>query len=131
MQLIKVLKKIRSSKFFKNDHERTFLIKKNIFISLFLKGGSVIITFLLVPITINYIDSVQYGIWLTISSMIYWISVFDIGIGNGLKNEIARSIAVKDESNLKIFVSTSYAVLAIIAMFIFTIAFCNLRGDSF
>jgi len=106
--------------FFKNGHERTVQIKKNISISIFLKGGSVIITFLLVPLTINYINPVQYGIWLTISSMVYWINVFDIGIGNGLKNEIAYSLAIKDERNLRTYVSTGYAVLTIIAIFIFT-----------
>lgn len=105
----------------KQDQERTFLIRKNILLSFFLKGGSVLITFLLVPITINYINPVQYGIWLTLSSIIYWISVFDIGIGNGLKNEIAYSIAIKDESNFKKYVSTSYAVLTIIAIIIFVI----------
>lgn len=106
--------------FFKNGHDRTVQIKKNITLSIFLKGGSVIITFLLVPLTINYINPVQYGIWLTISSMVYWINVFDIGIGNGLKNEIAYSLAIKDERNLKTYVSTGYAVLTIIAIFIFT-----------
>ena len=106
--------------FFKKGNERTILIKKNILISFFLKGGSVVITFLLVPITINYINPVQYGIWLTISSMVYWINVFDIGIGNGLKNEIAYSLAIKDERNLRTYVSTGYAVLTIIAIFIFT-----------
>src|ERR1035437_4247420 len=111
--------KLKIFNFFESGHKRTLLVKKNIFFSFFLKGGSVIITFFLVPITINYINPVQYGIWLTISSMVYWINVFDIGIGNGLKNEIAYSLAIKDETNLKKYVSTSYAVLTIIAIFIF------------
>lgn len=107
------------SKILESTSERSSLIKKNILISFFLKGGSVIITFLLVPLTINYINPVQYGIWLTISALIYWISVFDLGIGNGLKNEIAHSIAIKDERNLKRYVSTSYAVLTLISISIF------------
>ncbi len=111
--------KLKIFNFFESGNERTLLIKKNILFSFFLKGGSVIITLLLVPLTINYISPVQYGIWLTISSMVYWINVFDIGIGNGLKNEIAYSLAIKDESNLKKYVSTSYAVLTIIAILIF------------
>jgi O-antigen/teichoic acid export membrane protein len=111
--------KLKASTFFESGHERTTKIRKNILFSFILKGGSVLITLLLVPLTINYINRVQYGIWLTISSIVYWINVFDIGIGNGLKNEIAYSLAVKDERNLKTYVSTSYAVLAIISIFIF------------
>lgn len=110
--------------FLQSIHERTSLIKKNIFFSVFLKGGSVIITFLIVPLTINYISPVQYGIWLTISSMIYWINVFDIGIGNGLKNKIAYALAINDEEGLKKYVSTCYAVLTIIALFIFLTFWC-------
>ncbi|MFD2937237.1 lipopolysaccharide biosynthesis protein [Spirosoma flavum] len=110
-------------KYLEKGHTRTIQIKKNIFITFLLKGGSVLITFLLVPLTINYINPVQYGLWLTISSMIYWISVFDIGIGNGLKNEIAYSIAIKDEGHIKKYISTSYAVLTIISLGIFTIFF--------
>ena len=55
--------------------------------------------------------------------MIYWINVFDIGIGNGLKNEIAYSIATKDENNIKKYISSSYAVLTIISIFIFIVFF--------
>lgn len=107
--------------FFQSDNVRTSLIKKNVLISVFIKGGSVCVAFLLVPITIDYINPMQYGVWLTISSMIYWISVFDIGIGNGLKNEIAYSIAVNDERNLKKYVSTSYAILTLITVGIFSL----------
>jgi O-antigen/teichoic acid export membrane protein len=102
---------------------RSLLVRKNILISFLLKGGSVLITFLLVPLTINYINPTQYGIWLTISSMIYWISVFDIGIGNGLKNEIAYSIAANEELNIKKYVSTGYAVLTMISILIFLLCF--------
>ena len=82
-----------------------------------------VITLLLVPLTINYIDPVQYGIWLTLSSIVTWINIFDIGIGNGLKNEIAYSLALKDESNIKNYVSTTYLVLSIIAIIIFVLFF--------
>lgn len=52
---------------------------------LFIKGGSILVGLLLVPLTLEYVDSESYGIWLTLSSMVAWISFFDIGINNGLK----------------------------------------------
>lgn len=104
-----------------NGTNRTLLVNRNILFSLILKGGSVLITLLLVPLTINYVNPVQYGIWLTISSIVYWVNVFDMGIGNGLKNEIAYSLALNDESNLKKYVSTSYVVLTVIATIIFVV----------
>lgn len=109
--------------FLNKGHERSVLVKKNIFYTAFLKAGSVLITLLLVPLTINYVDTIQYGIWLTISSLVYWVNMFDFGIGNGLKNEIAYSLAVNDETNLRRYVSTSYAALGSISVFMFMLFF--------
>jgi O-antigen/teichoic acid export membrane protein len=113
---------------FRNNHERTALINKNIFFSLVLKGGSVLITLLMVPLTINYVNPVQYGIWLTIGTIVYWFTVLDIGLGNGLKNEIAYSLAINDESKIKSYVSTTYAVLSLISLAVFFIFYV---GSSF
>ncbi|GEO11234.1 lipopolysaccharide biosynthesis protein [Segetibacter aerophilus] len=100
---------------------RSLLIRKNIIFSILIKGGSVLITLLLLPLTINYINPQQYGIWLTISGIVYWINIFDVGLGNGLKNEIGYALAVKDESKIKAYVSTAYALLFIIASALFII----------
>ncbi len=59
-------------------HERTFNVGKNILFSFILKGISIIISFLLVPLTIDYLNPSEYGIWLTLSSILGWINLFDI-----------------------------------------------------
>ena len=106
------IQKIRG--FFTEGHSRTLKAKKNILIALFMKGGSVLISFVLVPLTINYINPVQYGIWLTLSSIILWFSFFDVGLGNGLRNKLAESLAQEDFEKAKIYVSTTYAAVAMI-----------------
>ena len=58
--------------------ERSAKAKKNIIEMLFLKGGNILIGLLMVPMTINYVDSENYGIWLTLSSMVAWMSFFNI-----------------------------------------------------
>ncbi|GAH31869.1 unnamed protein product, partial [marine sediment metagenome] len=77
-------------------HPRSIRAKKNIFASFGLKGISILISFLLVPLVLNYIDITKYGIWLTLSSIIGWFGFFDIGLGNGLRNKFAEAIA-KDQ----------------------------------
>ena len=47
-------------------NERSILAKKNIVGSFFNKGVAILISLLLVPITIDYLNPEQYGIWLTI-----------------------------------------------------------------
>ena len=100
--------------FFSKGHERTLKAKKNIAYSFLLKGVSIIIGFVLVPMTINYVNPTNYGIWLTLGSIISWFYFFDIGLGNGLKNKLSESIAKGDLNTSRIYVSTTYALLSIL-----------------
>jgi O-antigen/teichoic acid export membrane protein len=109
--------------FFKEGHERSISIKRNVLLSLLIKGASIPVTLLLVPMTINYINPVQYGIWLTISSIIGWMNFFDIGMGLGLRNKLAHSLALKEHDNINKYISTTYAALAVIAMIISIVFF--------
>lgn len=97
-----------------SSNQRTQQAKDNIIRMLFLRGGNILVGLLLVPMTINYVDSETYGIWLTISSMVAWVSFFDIGINNGLKNKLTESLAMGDFAKGKAYVSTTYALLALI-----------------
>ena len=72
-------------------------------------------SFLLVPLTLAYLNPVKYGIWLTLSSVIGWFNFFDIGLGNGLRNKLTEAFALKDDKLAKVYVSTTYAVLSLIS----------------
>ncbi len=100
--------------FFTKGHERTLEAKKNIAATFFIKGASIIINLALVPLTINYVNPTQYGIWLTLSSIVAWFSFFDIGFGHGLRNRFAEAKATGNFEKARIYVSTTYAVLTII-----------------
>jgi O-antigen/teichoic acid export membrane protein len=100
--------------FFTKGDLRSLKAKKNIFASFGIKGISIAVTLMLVPLTINYVNPTQYGIWLTLSSIIGWFSFFDIGFGNGLRNRFAEEKAIGNLKNARIYISTTYAVLAII-----------------
>jgi O-antigen/teichoic acid export membrane protein len=107
--------------FYKSGHERTLKAKKNILISLFLKGPSIGIGLILIPLTINYVDVENYGIWLTISSIVGWVSFFDIGLSNGLRNKFGEAVAVGDYDRAQQYVSTTYAILMMIFIPLFLI----------
>ena len=94
--------------------ERTVRAKKNIVMLAIYKGLSIAVNLALIPITLGYVDSSTYGIWLTLSSVVGWISFFDIGLNNGLKNRLAEAIANNDEELGRKYVSTTYTILALI-----------------
>lgn len=102
-------------------HERSVKAKKNILAAFLIKGGSIIISLFLVPLTIHYVSSDQYGIWITLSSIIGWFGFFDIGFGNGLRNKFAESVARGEHEKARIYVSTTYAILTIIVAIILVI----------
>src|SRR5690606_30861030 len=101
-------------KFITKGHERSVRAKKNILSSLLIKGASIAISFITLPITLNYVDSSTYGVWLTMSSIVGWIVFFDIGLTQGLRNRFAEAKAIGDEKLARIYVSTTYAILGII-----------------
>jgi O-antigen/teichoic acid export membrane protein len=96
--------------------DRTKNITKHVLLSFVYKGGSILASFLLVPLTINYLDTENYGIWLTLSSFIAWFSFFDIGLGNGLRNKFAEAKAKGDMTLAKGYVSSAYFTIGAVSL---------------
>lgn len=104
-------------------HERSVKTKKNIVASILIKILSIGISFVLIPLALNYLNPTKYGIWLTLTSIIGWFGFFDLGLGNGLRNKLAEALAKNDMASAKIYISTSYAVLSIIIGIVYLIFF--------
>lgn len=93
---------------------RSVAMKKNIIMSLMLRGISIMVSFLLVPMTLGYVNSELYGIWLTLSSIVTWLHFMDVGFTNGLKNKLGEAIAFNNWERGKSLVSTTYGMMLII-----------------
>ena len=94
-------------------------LKLNIISNFFLKGFSIVISFLTIPLMLNYLNSEEYGLWILVLSITNWIYTFDIGIGNGLKNKIAQYLSLKNYIEIKKYIITSYFFVAILSVIIF------------
>lgn len=84
--------------------------------SFFYKAGTILINFLLVPITLDLLDSTNYGVWLTLSSFILWFQFFDAGLGNGLRNKLAESLLTSNYEKARAYVSTAYFIIGFISI---------------
>ena len=114
-----MLEKIRNLILKKNITE----LKLNIVLNFIIKGGSILINFLMIPLMLKYLDSKEYGLWLLILSIINWIYTFDIGIGNSLRNKIAEYRVKENDIKIKEVIITSYVYLLILSL-IFFIVIC-------
>ncbi len=106
--------------FFIQD-KRNQMLRNNILLSGVLKAIGLLSSLIIVPITINYLKNEIYGVWMTISSILFWISTFDIGLGNGMRNYLTETITKKDFKTGKRYISTTFIQLGIIAATIFVI----------
>lgn len=111
---LKIPNKIPFIKKIFSGEERTVLLKKNIIGSVFLKSISILISFLVVPLTIDFVNPTRYGIWLTLSSLMVWFNFFDIGLTLGFRNRFAEAKAKGQYKLARIYVSTTYASLLIL-----------------
>lgn len=109
--------------FVNKGHHRSVKAKKNIFASFIIRGCGIAISLVLVPLTIHYVNPTQYGIWVTLSSIVGWFAFFDIGFGNGLRNKFAEAIARGEHEQARIYLSTTYAILSIIIAFVLALFF--------
>ena len=111
----------RLKRFITQGDKRSVEAKKNVIGSLLIKVMSIAISLVMVPMTIHYINPTQYGIWLTLSSMVAWISFFDIGFTQGLRNRFAEAKAKGDKELARTFVSTAYFFIGLIFMVVWLI----------
>ena len=122
--------KFNVKSFLTQGHERSVKTKKNIVTSMLIKCVSILISFMLIPLALNYLNPVKYGIWLTLTSVIGWFAFFDLGLGNGLRNKLAEALAKNDKDLARTYISTSYAIMTLIigvvyALFLLVFPFIN------
>lgn len=101
------------SSFIKGNN-RSAIVKRNILGSLLIRGISILVTLMLVPLTLGYVSSELYGVWLTISSLMVWLNFFDVGFTLGLRNKLTESIALQNWAKGKSLVSTTYFMMIVI-----------------
>ncbi len=85
-------------------------MKKSIAAGFLGKGTGFVINLLLVPISLNYLGQSEYGIWVTISSMLLWLNFFDLGFSLGLQNKLTAALAQNDRQTAHKLVSSVFFV---------------------
>ena len=102
----------------KPEDARTSNVVRNTFYSGLMKVCSLLCSLVVVPVTINYLNTENYGIWMAMTSIIYWFAFFDIGLGNGMRNYLAEAISNGDYDKARTYFSTAMVILSVIAVLI-------------
>ncbi|KMK90187.1 hypothetical protein VL03_22060, partial [Rossellomorea marisflavi] len=99
--MLKYLNKYKTT-----GNENTKIIVSNAFGAFIVKGGSLIISLITLPAYIKYFgDQNILGFWFTLLSILTWILTFDLGIGNGLRNNLVHALVKRDELLAKRYIT--------------------------
>lgn len=74
-----------------------------------------------VPLTLEYLGPERFGMWMTMTSLIAFLSFADLGIGNGLLSSVAAANGRDDRIRIKALVSSAFFALTLIAICILAI----------
>ncbi|WP_263358494.1 oligosaccharide flippase family protein [Acidicapsa ligni] len=72
--------------------------------------------FVSVPLTLHYLGTERYGLWMTISAVIGVLGFSDLGINNSLMNGIAKANGRDDQQLAKEYVSSAFFLLTLVAL---------------
>jgi O-antigen/teichoic acid export membrane protein len=100
------------SKFIK-DHRNLSIFKNSFGIGL-LKLVSLVVSFLTVRLFLKILGAESYGFWLTLSSVVSWITLVDFGLGNGLQNRLSVLLANNNIQEAKTEIGTTFVTLSMI-----------------
>jgi O-antigen/teichoic acid export membrane protein len=99
--------------------------------SIIQRGLTIIISLVSVPLTIHYLGPEQYGVWLTISSILVWLALTDFGLaGSALINVVSEAHGRNDKRTAQQYVSSAVWSLVVIAFVLGLITFVCFRYIS-
>lgn len=97
----------------KERYRRAFLATLASGLSKCISVGATLIS---VPLTLHYLGTERYGLWMTISSVIAVLGFSDLGINNGLLNAISRAHGEGDRELARQYVSSAFFFLSAVTL---------------
>ncbi len=73
-------------------------------------------SFLAIPLMIGYLGQEQFGVWSTLLTVMSWIVFFDLGVGNGLRNKVAESLAKNERAEASRYIASGYTLIGLISL---------------
>ncbi len=89
-------------------------ISRSLIATAIFRAGNIAVQFIAVAVALRLLKIDEYGVWMTLSSVVLWLSLLDVGIGNGLRNKLANALANNDRAEAKRLVSSAYFGLGLI-----------------
>ena len=78
------------------------------------KGALLVSALLVTPLVLRYLGNEGYGLFVTITAVVSWLQLSNLGIGAGLQNALTEAVAKGSTDEQRGLVSTAFFTLAAI-----------------
>lgn len=72
------------------------------------RGTTIAASFISLPLTARYLGAERFGLWLTLSTLLTWVSLADLGLANSLTNALATADGQDDLQQAKEAISSTF-----------------------
>src|ERR1700686_2068724 len=79
------------------------------------RGIALVTTAVSVPLTLGYLGSDRFGVWMTLSALIALLGFTDLAIGNSLLNGVAHAAGRDDPTQVRAYLWSGIVMLLIVA----------------
>ena len=100
---------------------RTRTVVKQSGLGLFARVGSMLLTFITLPLLLQALGARELGVWLVLASVFHWIAHMDFGVASGARNEIAKAAAARDTEQVQTATITGWICTTAIALLLATV----------
>jgi len=86
--------------------------RRSIYLNYLFRCIGIALSFFSVKVQLAYLGTTLYGMWATVLSIIGWMSYGDLGIANGLRNELAAAIGREDHLKEKEIIGSAFSIIS-------------------
>ena len=109
-----------------NRYKKLSQLKKNVLSGSVLAGASILLLLAAYPVYLKYLGAEQYGLWATLSVVVFFSQLGELGINNALIKYVAGEFGKKNFKGITEYTTTSLYILIIpfsliiLVLFLFT-----------
>lgn len=93
------------------------IVLKNTVGAFLVKGGALLISLFTTPAFIRYFNNnAILGVWYTLLSVLTWFLNFDLGIGNGIRNNLVKAFTVNDRVEARKIISSGFFSVGVVTV---------------
>lgn len=116
-RLYSLVDKICNIKSSSSDNNVIILI--NLLWAFLTRGCGLLISLLSTPAFIRYFENnTVLGVWYTLLSVLLWFLNFDLGLGNGIRNNLVQAFTLNDYKEARLIVSSGFFSIGVVSLIV-------------